>query len=254
MLAHCASREGPRIQKRGSQAEKVNVVTRQEAKENPGNNLESTARRQGRVTPRESHMAALQNSKIRKYFRRSPPPPPTLAVMLARHRSLLPTPFLDFLAPRNICSTRSFATEVSSTRGRVRGGAKAAASGRAAAVVETKSARRKRGKDARKYETLVGEAVKSKDKRKEINAHKFGVKKDYKKGVEMKRLEPHILSSRLRNLCAEGKLEDAVKTLKTMPLDAQNPPVWNTLIWECLKAERYSLGYKLFTEVRCDFV
>jgi hypothetical protein len=37
--------------------------------------------------------------------------------------------------------------------------------------------------------------------------------------------------------------------LKNAPLDAQNTPVWNTLIWECMKAKRFKLAYQLFIDV-----
>jgi hypothetical protein len=63
-------------------------------------------------------------------------------------------------------------------------------------------------------------------------------------------LEPHVLSQRLRKLCERGKLDDAVSLLKNSPLDAQNTPVWNTLMWETLKAQRYKLAYSLYTDVR----
>ncbi|KDR83746.1 hypothetical protein GALMADRAFT_219578 [Galerina marginata CBS 339.88] len=63
-------------------------------------------------------------------------------------------------------------------------------------------------------------------------------------------LEPHVLSSRLKKLCDAGKLDDAVYMLKNAPLDAQNTPVWNTLIWETLKAKRFQLGYQLFVDMK----
>jgi hypothetical protein len=62
-------------------------------------------------------------------------------------------------------------------------------------------------------------------------------------------LEPHILSQRLKRLCDGGQLEAAIDMLKNAPLDAQNTPVWNTLIWEALKAQRWNLSYKLYTDV-----
>lgn len=62
-------------------------------------------------------------------------------------------------------------------------------------------------------------------------------------------LEPHVLSKRLRVFCDEGKLTEAIDALKTAPMDAQTVPVWNTLIWETLKAHRWNLAYKLFTDV-----
>jgi hypothetical protein len=66
-------------------------------------------------------------------------------------------------------------------------------------------------------------------------------------------LRPHVLSERLKKLCSEGKVDDAVALLKKMPLDAQNTPVWNTLIWECMKVERYALAYRLFVDVSLTF-
>ena len=66
----------------------------------------------------------------------------------------------------------------------------------------------------------------------------------------MKPLQPHVLSARLKRLCEEGKVDDAVFMLKNAPLDAQNTQVWNTLIWECMKVKRYQLAYQLFVDVR----
>ncbi|XP_006460094.1 hypothetical protein AGABI2DRAFT_202788 [Agaricus bisporus var. bisporus H97] len=63
-------------------------------------------------------------------------------------------------------------------------------------------------------------------------------------------LEPHVLSQRLRKLCERGKLDEAVSLLKTSPLDAQNTPVWNTLIWEALKARRYKVAYSLYVDMK----
>jgi hypothetical protein len=62
-------------------------------------------------------------------------------------------------------------------------------------------------------------------------------------------LEPHILSQRLRKLCDGGQLEAAIDMLKNAPMGAQSTPVWNTLIWEVLKAQRWNLSYKLYTDV-----
>ncbi|KAJ8453558.1 hypothetical protein ONZ45_g19669 [Pleurotus djamor] len=65
-----------------------------------------------------------------------------------------------------------------------------------------------------------------------------------------KLLEPHVLSGRLKKLCDAGKIDDAITALKNAPLDAQNVPVWNTLIWECMKAQKYASAYKLFTDMK----
>jgi hypothetical protein len=64
-----------------------------------------------------------------------------------------------------------------------------------------------------------------------------------------KLLQPHVLSARLKKLSNDGKLDDAIEMLKNSPLDAQNVPVWNTMVWECLKAKRWALAYKLYTDV-----
>jgi len=72
-----------------------------------------------------------------------------------------------------------------------------------------------------------------------------------KTGSEIRLLEPHVLSSRLKKLCDAGKIDSAVSMLKNAPLDAQNTPVWNTLIWECMKTKRFKLAYQLFTDVCC---
>lgn len=65
----------------------------------------------------------------------------------------------------------------------------------------------------------------------------------------MKLLEPHTLSARLRKLCDRHQIEAAVSMLKNAPLDAQNAPVWNTLIWETMKARRFKLAYELYIDV-----
>lgn len=80
------------------------------------------------------------------------------------------------------------------------------------------------------------------------SAEKDGSAND--EGRVLKLLEPHVLSARLKKLCDAGKIDDAVTVLKNVPLGAQNVPVWNTLIWECMKAKKYTLAYKLFTDVR----
>lgn len=68
-------------------------------------------------------------------------------------------------------------------------------------------------------------------------------------GKTKRLLEPHILSQRIKKLCDELQLDAAVEMLKNAPKDAQSTPVWNTLIWEALKAERWNLAYKLYTDV-----
>lgn len=66
-------------------------------------------------------------------------------------------------------------------------------------------------------------------------------------------LEPHILSQRLKKLCEAGQLDAAIDMLKNAATGAQTTPVWNTLIWEVLKAHRWNLSYKLYTDVSNEF-
>ncbi|KAF8631677.1 hypothetical protein AX15_002263 [Amanita polypyramis BW_CC] len=66
----------------------------------------------------------------------------------------------------------------------------------------------------------------------------------------MKLLEPHVLSSRLKKLCNANQLDAAVSMLKNAPLDAQNAPVWNTLIWEAMKARRFKVAYQLYVDMK----
>ncbi|KAK2466207.1 hypothetical protein APHAL10511_001849 [Amanita phalloides] len=63
-------------------------------------------------------------------------------------------------------------------------------------------------------------------------------------------LEPHVLSARLKKLCNANQIDAAVSMLKNAPLDAQNVPVWNTLIWEAMKARRFKLGYELYIDMK----
>jgi hypothetical protein len=63
-------------------------------------------------------------------------------------------------------------------------------------------------------------------------------------------LKPNVLAGRLQALCAERDIEGAIDALKAAPAAAQNTPVWNTLMWECMKARKYGLAYKLYVDVR----
>ncbi|RPD67095.1 hypothetical protein L226DRAFT_452414 [Lentinus tigrinus ALCF2SS1-7] len=68
--------------------------------------------------------------------------------------------------------------------------------------------------------------------------------------TEKRLLKPHVLSGRLTKLCDEGKLDEAVETLKNMPLDAQNVSVWNTLVSHAGRRNRFQLAYQLHTEMK----
>jgi hypothetical protein len=77
----------------------------------------------------------------------------------------------------------------------------------------------------------------------------FDPSHERKSNPEIRLLEPHVLSARLKKLCDAGKVDDAVSMLKNAPLDAQNTPVWNTLIWACMKVKRFKLAYQLYVDV-----
>ncbi|KAI0036723.1 hypothetical protein K488DRAFT_81719 [Vararia minispora EC-137] len=64
------------------------------------------------------------------------------------------------------------------------------------------------------------------------------------------KLEPYDLAQRLVKLCKDGQLDEAVATLKRMPLAAQNIKVWNTLITNVFEAKKYKLAYSLYTDLR----
>jgi len=86
--------------------------------------------------------------------------------------------------------------------------------------------------------------------RRRAPAETFTPKKWASEAEPSKRLlRPPVLSARLKKLCDEGEVDAAVSMLKNAPLDAQNTPVWNTLIWECMKSKRFKLAYQLFVDV-----
>lgn len=63
-------------------------------------------------------------------------------------------------------------------------------------------------------------------------------------------LKPYDLSIQLKRLCSEGDLDGAIERLKSTPRDAQSTAVWNTMMSECLSAERYQLSYDLFIDMK----
>lgn len=62
-------------------------------------------------------------------------------------------------------------------------------------------------------------------------------------------LHPHVLAGRLTRLADENKLDEAIYKLQNAPGDASNVATWNTLIWLCLRAERFKAAYKLYVDV-----
>ncbi|KAI0832487.1 hypothetical protein BC628DRAFT_1335602 [Trametes gibbosa] len=51
-------------------------------------------------------------------------------------------------------------------------------------------------------------------------------------------------------MCDEGNLDGAVQYLKSMPLDAQNTTVWNTIITQAGIAKRFRLAYDLYVDMK----
>lgn len=62
-------------------------------------------------------------------------------------------------------------------------------------------------------------------------------------------LSPYELSQKIKGLCLEGRFDDAVFKLKNSPLDSQNVAVWNTMMVEAFKLNKYQVAYSLFIDV-----
>ncbi|KAI0335530.1 hypothetical protein GY45DRAFT_808189 [Cubamyces sp. BRFM 1775] len=68
---------------------------------------------------------------------------------------------------------------------------------------------------------------------------------------EQKRLlQPYVLSRRLTTMCREGKLDEAYEYLQSLPVDAQNVSVWNTMISQAGGVQRFRLMYQIYTEMK----
>ncbi|KAI0005077.1 hypothetical protein BJV74DRAFT_792927 [Russula compacta] len=63
-------------------------------------------------------------------------------------------------------------------------------------------------------------------------------------------LQPYELSGRLIALCKRGDVDLAFTMLQNAPRNAQNIKVWNTLILQCMDAEKYKLAYRVFTDMK----
>lgn len=98
-------------------------------------------------------------------------------------------------------------------------------------------------------QTKHGASPTSISRKSDYRSRHFDPSHEEKPRSEIRLLEPHVLSARLKKLCDTGQVDGAVSMLKNAPLDAQNTPVWNTLIWECMKAKRFKLAYQLFIDV-----
>ncbi|KAH9846973.1 hypothetical protein C2E23DRAFT_742879 [Lenzites betulinus] len=51
-------------------------------------------------------------------------------------------------------------------------------------------------------------------------------------------------------MCAEGKLDEAIAYLESVPLDAQNTAVWNSLITQAGFAKRFRVVYDLYVDMK----
>lgn len=58
-----------------------------------------------------------------------------------------------------------------------------------------------------------------------------------------------MLAQRLQILTEQGKLEEAADMLQNTPLDAQNTVVWNGLLKDFLRAEKYQRAFELYVDV-----
>ncbi|KAI0068712.1 hypothetical protein BV25DRAFT_1986294 [Artomyces pyxidatus] len=65
-----------------------------------------------------------------------------------------------------------------------------------------------------------------------------------------RRHSPYDLAQRLVKLCSEDRFADAAHALRTAPRYAQNIKVWNTLIQQCMNAEKRKMAYTVFTDLK----
>lgn len=107
----------------------------------------------------------------------------------------------------------------------------------------------KPAKDEKKQVSDSGAEKKSTSEAKVHRSKHWDPSKDESK-TDKKMLDPYVLSKRLQKMCADGNLEAAIETLKNMPRDASSTPVWNMMIWECMKANKYKTAYQLYVEMK----
>lgn len=62
-------------------------------------------------------------------------------------------------------------------------------------------------------------------------------------------LRAPVLAQRLQILTEQGRLEEAADMLQNTPLDAQNTVVWNGLLKDFLRAEKYQRAFELYVDV-----
>ncbi|KAF9247042.1 hypothetical protein BU15DRAFT_57966 [Melanogaster broomeanus] len=69
-------------------------------------------------------------------------------------------------------------------------------------------------------------------------------------GRSPKLLKPYDLALQLKQLCASGNLDGAIERLQSVPRDAQNIAVWNTMLSLCMSEKKFQLAYTLFTDMK----
>ncbi|KAI0776054.1 hypothetical protein BD413DRAFT_469635 [Trametes elegans] len=80
---------------------------------------------------------------------------------------------------------------------------------------------------------------------------RFRRPKDAQDQRQSKRLlKPSTVSTIVNGMCAEQRLDAAIDYVQSLPLDAQNAPVWNTLIAHAGTAGRYRLAYQLYIDMK----
>lgn len=68
--------------------------------------------------------------------------------------------------------------------------------------------------------------------------------------LTVKGLKPYEVAARVNELVEENKLDHAITMVASLPLDAVNVVVWNTLISTAIRAARYKLAFELYYDVR----
>lgn len=85
----------------------------------------------------------------------------------------------------------------------------------------------------------------------DYKSRRFERTQDGEEEAPKRLLKPHQVSGRVHKMCEQGDIEDAVKYVQSMPLDALNNVVWNTLISQAGHVKRFRLAHEVYTDVSC---
>ncbi len=85
----------------------------------------------------------------------------------------------------------------------------------------------------------------------DYKSRRFEGTRDGEQEAPKRLLKPYQVSARVHKMCGEGNIEDAVKYVQSMPLDALNIVVWNTLISQAGHVKRFRLAHEVYTDVSC---